>query len=64
MTPKQKAEELLDKYSNIRNATYTIIRQEVKNNIAKQCALITVNELIEETGSKFWYDVRHEIEKL
>ena len=64
MTPKQKAEELLDKYSNIRNATYTIIRQEVKNNIAKQCALIVVDELIEETGSKFWYDVRHEIEKL
>jgi hypothetical protein len=31
---------------------------------AKECALIMVNELIKQTGSKYWYDVKHEIEKL
>jgi hypothetical protein len=31
---------------------------------AKECALIMVNELIKETGSKYWYDVKHEIKKL
>jgi hypothetical protein len=32
--------------------------------IAKKCALIAVDELIKETGSKYWYDVKQEIEKL
>lgn len=32
--------------------------------LAKQSALIAVNELIKETGSKYWYDVKLEIEKL
>jgi hypothetical protein len=31
---------------------------------AKECALITVNELIKETGKKYWYDVKSEMEKL
>ena len=31
---------------------------------AKQCALITVNELIRVTGNKHYYDVKKEIEKL
>ena len=30
----------------------------------KKCALITVNELIIETGKKYWYNVKQEIEKL
>jgi hypothetical protein len=30
----------------------------------KQCAVITVNELIKETGKKWWYDVKSEIKKL
>lgn len=31
---------------------------------AKECALIAVDELIKETGSKYWYDVKLEINKL
>ena len=31
---------------------------------AKECALIAVEELIKETGSKYWYDVKLEINKL
>jgi hypothetical protein len=34
------------------------------DDIAKQCALIAVKELIRETGSKYWYDVKQEIENL
>jgi hypothetical protein len=30
--------------------------------IAKECALIAVEELIKETGKKYWYEVRQEIE--
>ena len=33
-------------------------------NLAKQCALIAVDELIKETGKRYWYDVKLEIEKL
>ena len=52
MTPKEKAQELIDKYDSI--LTYK----------SKQCALIAVEELIYETGNKFWYDVKQEINKL
>jgi hypothetical protein len=31
---------------------------------AKQCALVTVNKLIKVTGSKHYYDVKKELEKL
>ncbi len=56
MTPKDKAEELYFKYHNLLINGNSII--------AKQCALIAVDELIKETGSKFWYDVKQEINKL
>ena len=31
---------------------------------AKESALIAVDELIKETGSKYWYDVKQEIEDI
>ena len=57
MTPKEKAIELVDKFSFICSTC------DYEDN-AKQYALIAVNELIKETGSKYWYDVKQEIEKL
>jgi hypothetical protein len=34
------------------------------DDIAKKCALILIDELIKETGSKYWYNVKQEIENL
>jgi hypothetical protein len=63
MTPKEKAEELLDKMT-----------MEIGKFNAKQCALITVNEIIKEKNgcSKYecygqdinWNEVKKEIENL
>lgn len=60
MTPKEKAEELVDKFIN----TFYKTQDFVWKSTAKHCALIAVDELIKETGSKYWYDVKQEIEKL
>ena len=80
MTPKEKAEELVDRYMNIRNvklSDYSIIYLPT----AKQCALIAVNEMIdvyasacvamgmskedaEKQESKYLLEVKQEIEAL
>jgi hypothetical protein len=52
MTAKEKARELVDKMYGVTDYQ------------AKQSALIAVEELIYETGNKFWYDVKQEINKL
>jgi len=59
MTPKEKAEELVDKFK-----LNTGANTKINIYVAKQCALIAVDELIKETGSKYWYDVKKEIENL
>ena len=64
MTPKQKAVELYNKYLKL--STYMTDRE------IKQCALIAVDELIEEAyftdgyydRLEYWYNVKLEIEKL
>ena len=61
MTPQEKAKELVDRFS-FRIKTTECISNNSKN--AKECALIAVEELIKETSSKYWYDVKHELEKL
>jgi hypothetical protein len=55
MIVKDKAIELVNKYLQIYDGR--VIE-------AKKCALIAVDELISETGSSYWYNVRKEIEKL
>ena len=65
MTPKEKAEDLLLKYS---------ILKDGHNDLVKQCALIAVDEILDtivviyskdfEMLSKYWGEVRHEINKL
>jgi hypothetical protein len=60
MTPKERAQSLLSEYLNISE----IKNSKHSNSLAKHCALIAVSELIKTTGSRYWYDVKAEIEKL
>ena len=94
MIPKQKADELFDKYyrlfNNFPNYQYVLENlntiHDEKLSTAKQCALIAVDEILElketqeeyqiqydngewsrEIGyrySKYWQEVKQEIEKL
>lgn len=66
-TPKEKAEDLVNKYDE----TLTYLESKTK---AKQCAIIAVNEILQaidwhefETPNKeieYWNQVKHEIENL
>jgi hypothetical protein len=63
MTPKEKAEELVLKYLRIDNNT----REWFNKHIAKQCALIAVDEIIKvmsDSQDWYWEEVKQEIEKL
>jgi hypothetical protein len=64
MTPKEKARELVDIYLDTTKRSLDDKGFFYDIDLAKECALILVNELIKETGSKYWYDVKQEIEKL
>ena len=58
MTPKQKANELFEKiYFTLPNEVY----DKVSDFTARELALIVIDELIKETGSKYWYEVKKEI---
>ena len=70
MTPKEKAQELFDKY-----ATYVVRWTggiEVENQNCKQCALIAVDEIIKSLDDvlhpnpfgQYWNKVKQEIENL
>ena len=61
MKAKEKAEELVDKYFIVIDNSHPL---EDILKTAKQCALIAVDELIEEIRSKYWYDVKYERQKL
>lgn len=68
MTPKEKAKELVDKFSDLEDGEMYIGK-------AKQCALIAVDEIISEIEPsvsmdvieariKYWEEVKQEIKKL
>ena len=61
MTPKEKAMELVNSCNDLAK---DFTRGVSMNEFSKQFALLTVSELIKETGKKYWYDVKLEIEKL
>jgi hypothetical protein len=72
MTPKEKAEELVQQF--IQNA-YQEDGDGLYTPIAKQCALITINEIIilhkgkfmcerEEQNEEYWQEVKQEINQL
>jgi len=75
MTPKEKAFELVDTYKFVLWSEDTQCGEEILcNGIAKRCALIAVDEMIDirnglyiNEGSiahQWLLDVKHEIEKL
>jgi CTP:phosphocholine cytidylyltransferase-like protein len=65
MTPKEKAEELVDKYDILQ-----AIIEGFSFYDSKQCALIAVDEILSEYWSHntkrrdWWQEVKQEIEKL
>lgn len=70
MTPKEKAEELVNKFIQ-----YVPAEEEFELDYAKQCALIAVDEMIHELTKSvspsvhgfrhnYWEEVKQEIEKL
>ena len=69
MTPKEKAEELVDKF---RNEITSFLGDNMKKINAKKCALVAVDEIlkcaiwkhnsIEHTN--FWKEVKEEIQNL
>jgi hypothetical protein len=71
MTPKEKAKELVDKFSRIDGYQDSIDLSKCE--YEKQCALIAVEELLKDTeeidgmrviNNPYWLEVRNEIEKL
>jgi hypothetical protein len=69
MTAKEKAEELLDRYETLgKDFTRGVSMRE----FAKQCALIAVDEIVEEVYNnessisryKYWDEVINQIENL
>ena len=70
MTAKEKAKELVDKYSNIEIQTggqYDGYISMIKAN-AKKCALFACDEVLgymgADRGTEFWVEVKNEIQKL
>ena len=73
MTPKEKAEELIQKYLKMNDGLIEEFIPIPKEG-AKQCALVAVNEILQShyallTGIKpstynYWQEVKTEIEKL
>ena len=61
MEVKEKAIELVNSCNDLAK---DFTRGVSMNEFSKQFALLTVSELIKETGKKYWYDVKLEIEKL
>jgi hypothetical protein len=70
MTAKETAEELVEKFAPyvIRYTQDDVVGYSSEETpileYQKQCALIVIKMMIEETRTKYWYDVKHELEKL
>ena len=78
MTPKKRAENIIESYKKIPNAMIFMLKESVINHVAKECALlsvkVTLNALIyPPAGNKqivtkktldYWKEVQLEIEKL
>ena len=64
MTPKEKAEELILKFMRLQEPNYNWFHSK----LAKQCALIAVDEVFgnntDESKHDYWIEVKQEIQKL
>jgi hypothetical protein len=63
MTPKEKAEQLVNYFMLLKSHKMSDYSR-IEFPTAKLCAIKVIDELIKETGSKYHYDVKKEIEKL
>lgn len=63
MTPKEKAIELINDFMLLKSNKMSDYSR-IEFPTAKLCAIKIIDELIKETGSKYHYDVKKEIEKL
>ena len=72
MTPKEKAKELIEKFSNAKSEDGYLNLNHFRH---KQCALIAVDEILDaidwdyyegsaQTQQNYWKEVKKEIEKL
>jgi len=72
MTPKEKAQELVDKF---RNEILSFLNDRIKDQNAKRCALIAVDELIKihyllttthntSPSINYWKEVKQELDNL
>jgi replication-associated recombination protein RarA len=68
MTPQEKAEDLFMMYVNKgMNQIKPVINRVIRKKMAKQCALIAVDEIIrvlQDEQDWYWQEVKQEIEKL
>jgi hypothetical protein len=73
MTPKEKAEELVDKFMDYSDSRFNVNNDLSPLYTAKQCALIAVDEIFEALDEHHWQnrnvteyyrEVKHELEKL
>ena len=76
MTPKEKAEELINKFIPHTKVFHEVLGWEEYIDSAKECALIAVDEIINEVVNQkvpiynydkvmdYWQQVKTEIEKL
>lgn len=69
LTPKEKAIELVNSFMDIGEEQEYNTPRYLSKDIAKQCALRTVDQLIdwvgyEEIGYDYWIEVKEEIEKI
>jgi len=67
MTPKEKAEELVNKFMSIKNIKLSD-DSYIEWPTAKQCALICCDEVLSymgsDRGTEYWKEVKQEIENL
>lgn len=70
MTPKAKAKELFNKYLSINLSQVNDLVDGVRIALAKKCALIAVDEIINILSNNqnelinYWFEVKQELEKL
>lgn len=60
MTPKEKAQNLFDLHFDYVQAVTS--QGQIDN--AKECALITVNEILNYIPQTYWFEVETEIKKI
>ena len=67
-TPSEKATQLIDKYRTIIRISdkYGYLLSDEEIHLAKQCAIVCVNEVIDKDGynNDYWQEVKAELEKL